>query len=567
MRGTRALAAVAATMAAASLLAACVTSPPPGMPGAAARQRLDLSPVDLARPPAYGAAVAALETPGSAGVQPRPDPETALPPREMPSEPAPAATGPLRISVEQAVLQALRNNRALGVQQLEPSITETFEDIERAVFDPLLFVEMERGRVRRTETDPNSRGPGAITTDDITATAGLAQTLPTGTDLELSVSRDGNWGNNSRRQDEVRGGVTLTQALLRGADIEANLARIHQVEIDTLSSVYELRGFTEALIADVEFAYWDLVLAQRRIEIFQNGLAVARQRLEETGRRVQVGQLPETELAATRAEAALREQDLIDARSTMAKARLRLLQRLNPLSAEGWDRAVEATEEPPIAAIPEDSVEDRVALAVDLRPELNQARLDIERDRLEVVRTRNGLLPRLDLFMTLGKSGYAASFGEAGRDIDGPSYDISAGMRFEIPVGNRQARALHRGALLSREQSLRSLENLAQLVSLDVRTAHLEMLRAREQIGASAATRTLQEEVLRAEQAKFGVGTSTAFAVAQAQRDLLQSQIDEVGAIIAYRKALIDLYRLEGSLLKRRGIEAPGDERLTLTRL
>ncbi|MGE4218800.1 MAG: TolC family protein [Alphaproteobacteria bacterium] len=560
------IAGIATAIATAAVLMGCIASPPPGMPGVAARQRLDLTPVDLARPPSYGAAASALAAPGSPGIEPRPDPETALPSRLGTDAPEPAASGPLAISVEQAVLLALRHNRALGVQQLEPSIAETFEDIERAVFDPTLFVEMERGRVRRTETDSTSRGPSVVTSNDVTATAGMTQTLPTGTDLELSVSRDGSWGNSGRRQDEVRGGVTLTQALLRGASIEANLARIHQVEIDTLSSVYELRGFTEALIANVEFAYWDLVLAQRRIEIFQNGLAVARQRLDETSRRVQVGQLAETELAATRAEAALREQDLIDARSTMAKARLHLLQLMNPSSAEGWERAIVATEEPHVTSIPEDTVEDRVALALDLRPELNQARLDVERDRLEVVRTRNGLLPRLDLFMTLGKSGYAASFGDARSDIGGPSYDVSAGMRFEIPVGNRQASALHRGALLSREQSLRSLENLAQLVSLDVRTAYLEMLRARDQIGASTATRALQEEVLRAEQAKFNVGSSTAFSVAQAQRDLLQSQIDEVGAIVAYRKALIDLYRLEGSLLKRRGIEAPGGEKLELSR-
>jgi outer membrane protein len=33
-----------------------------------------------------------------------------------------------------------------------------------------------------------------------------------------------------------------------------------------------------------------------------------------------------------------------------------------------------------------------------------------EQQRLETVVTRNGLLPRLDFFITLGKTGYADSF-------------------------------------------------------------------------------------------------------------------------------------------------------------
>ena len=48
--------------------------------------------------------------------------------------------------------------------------------------------------------------------------------------------------------------------------------------------------------------------------------------------------------------------------------------------------------------------------------------------------------------------------------------------------------------------------------------------------------------------------------VAQAQRDLLVSRIAEVQALANYLKALIDLYRQDGSLLERRGISAPGRE-------
>ena len=81
---------------------------------------------------------------------------------------------------------------------------------------------------------------------------------------------------------------------------------------------------------------------------------------------------------------------------------------------------------------------------------------------------------------------------------------------------------------------------------------------------ATAATRKLQQESLRAETEKFRVGKSTALLVARAQRDFVTSQLTEIEAAITYLKALTELYRLEGSLLERRGITAPGREPVDL---
>lgn len=74
------------------------------------------------------------------------------------------------------------------------------------------------------------------------------------------------------------------------------------------------------------------------------------------------------------------------------------------------------------------------------------------------------------------------------------------------------------------------------------------------------------EEKLRIETEKLRVGKSTSFQVAQAQRDLLASRIAEVQALTNYLKALIDLYRQDGSLLERRRISAPGREPVKLSK-
>jgi outer membrane protein TolC len=195
-----------------------------------------------------------------------------------------------------------------------------------------------------------------------------------------------------------------------------------------------------------------------------------------------------------------------------------------------------------------------------MRPDLAEARLRLQRGDLELVRTRNGLLPQLDIYVTAGKSGYADRILDTA-DLSGEGYDVQAGLILRYPWQNSTARAANRRAIVSRAQAEESVANLAQLVEVDVRGAWIDLNRLREQAAATAATQLLQEEKLRAETEKFRVGKSTAFLVAQAQRDLLQAENDTVTAFAGCIKASIELYRLEGSLLARRGIQVPGPPR------
>jgi len=157
----------------------------------------------------------------------------------------------------------------------------------------------------------------------------------------------------------------------------------------------------------------------------------------------------------------------------------------------------------------------------------------------------------------MGKTGYADSFSNSVKDIDGDGYDIVAGLTLEYPFGRKGDKARHKRALLSRSQAEKAVSNMAQFVQIDVRTAYIEVNRTQEQVTSTAATRKFQEEKFRAETEKFKVGKSTTLLVAQTQRDLVAGRIYEIKAMVSYLKALVELYRLEGSLLNRRGIASP----------
>ncbi|MGB5986229.1 MAG: TolC family protein [Desulfobacterales bacterium] len=480
-----------------------------------------------------------------------------------------AAAGPLKVTLGEAILLCLENNRSLVIERLNPSIRQTYEAQERALFDPVTNADLAFGRIKE-ERFAGSRSEiereiGTDTTDSAEGVISLEQYFPSGTALKLeagSQMEDESFYGDSFY--ETRLGMTLTQALLRGYGSDVNLARLKQARLDTRISEYELRGFTESLVAQVERTYWDYALARRQIEIVEESLKVTRQQLDETQELIEVGRLAKVELAAVQAEVAAQEQALIDARAGKETIRLQLLRLFNLGGAGSWQREVELIHQPTLPDIKLEAVVMHVNVAMRMRPVLNQARLETMREDLQLVQTKNGLLPLLNLFITLGRSGYASSFGGSLADVDEEGYDALAGIRLNYPILNRDAKAQHRRALLTREQVQKALENLSQLVEVDVRSAYIQVDRAKQQIDASAVTRMFDEQKLNTETEKLRVGKSTSFLVAQAQRDLLVSRIAEIRALANYLKALVDLYQQDGSLLERRGVLAPGREQVAV---
>lgn len=468
-----------------------------------------------------------------------------------------AASEGLSLTIPEAVLMALEQNRAMAVARLSPQIQRTFEQTQRASFDPVLSGDV--AREDSEEQDLNQSGSAVTTskTRNVTGNVALDQPLPTGTHILLGGSTEIDKADDSDVElAGTRLGLTVSQSLLKGFGTGANLADLRQARLDTAISEYEFSAFAMTLVAQVEKGCWDYELAGSQVDIVRESLRLAEQQLDETRERIRIGKLASVERAAAEAEVASRREALINAESSLTTARLRLLRLLNAPTSNLWNRTVEIRiPTDPQAPVPDDP-EDHVQVALRLRPDLNEARLALERNELEVVKTRNGLLPKLDFFITLGQSGYADSFSESVGSDDAD--DVTVGLLAQYPLGARSERAAHRRAVLSREQAGYAVENLSQVIQVDVRTAYVEMRRSEEQVAATRATRRLQEETLRAETEKYRIGKSTSLLVAQAQRDYVQSQINEAQAVANSFKAAIDLYRLDGSLLERRGLNVSG---------
>ena len=463
----------------------------------------------------------------------------------------------LRCTVEQSILMALENNAAFRVQRLTPQIVRTREDAARSAFDPALSGSVSRGQRHGPAfvLQPNATSDVQVADNTTAAAAALTTTLPTGTSIELGGETSIEHPMNDLAVS--RAALTVTQPLLNGFGTEPNLVLLRQTRLDTRISAYELRAFALSLVAEVEQAAWDYVLTGAQLDVFRESARLAEQQLVETRERIRVGKLAELEVVAAEAERALRLEGEIDAASAHAAARLRLIRLLNPARPDRWQLMPVILDEPVPPESPLGDVEGCITIAMQQRPDLNQARLGIERGDLELVKTRNGLLPKLDFFASLGRSGYASSFDQSVKGKKGDGYDTLVGVRLNYPLGNRSARADQRQAVLNREQAGEALTNLCMLAQEDVRAAWVEAERARQQVSATRATRALQQRKFEAETAKFREGKSTALLVAQAERDLLQSQIAVIRSAVTAITSRTELYHQEGSLLARRGIAVP----------
>ncbi len=460
----------------------------------------------------------------------------------------------LALTLREAVLGALARHPTVTIQRRQTEIARAASRAAGSAFEPELAVTVSGSEAKSQRFLGANPTPFELTSEQRRYGATLGARLPVGADVSVNAAVSGSLSSIYTDQYSGEIGVSVTQSLLRGFGPGPNLAELRRARRDVELSQIELEEVGARLVAEVETAYWELYLAGQEQRIQQESLALAQRQLEESRERVAVGRLPDLELAAVRAELATRDKVLIDARSRHERTRLDLLSLLNPDSAGVWQCALVPVDTPSVPVAGLDSLAVHEELALRCRTDLRQARLQLAKAELEVVRTRNGLLPRLDLFIALGRTTYARSFADGLPDLGSPFYSASVGASFEVGAANLRPRAEHARALATEDQAALALRNMELLTRRDVRAAYVEAWRSAQQIEASRVARELQQQKLAAEQEKFRVGRSTNFLVLQAQRDLTGSQLDEARARVAHLLALLELQRLDGTLLARRGI-------------
>ncbi|MGI8907152.1 MAG: TolC family protein [Candidatus Sumerlaeaceae bacterium] len=470
-----------------------------------------------------------------------------------------------RITLMAAICQALGANQNLRVEKLRPEISNFGIMSAESEFDTNLDAGVFYRVSKRSTLGPSSTdgtttfsgsGEDTAVSRDVDANIGVSGRLPTGTNYRLGFDATRSSSNSTQPFYSSALNANITQNLLRGAGCDVNLIRVFTAKNDFVSSLYQLQQVLINLVTDVQNSYWDVFLALRTLQIQRTAYDVARQLRLRAEEFVRVGRAAPLEALSAQAEEASRISAVINAASDLKQRELEFLRLINPeCLATGW-RALVYPAEAPILPSERLVPEERVRLARYYRPDLRQGQIDLANGELEVVRTENGLLPQLDLVADYSLAGSSDRLSHAVgkvRDGDFPTYRV--GVQFSYPLQNRAATAAYRRANFQRRLAEEAIRNFCQIIDVDVRSAIVEIERTRRLIDSTRVTEALRIRELEAESEKFRVGRSTQINVNQAQRDLVQAQLDTVRSEIANIKAYLELYRAEGTALQRRGIE------------
>jgi outer membrane protein len=358
----------------------------------------------------------------------------------------------------------------------------------------------------------------------------------------------------------------IAQPLLRGAGRANNTRYIAIAKTNKNIAAAILEQQMISTIAGVESLYYDLVSLQNSVQVQQGALKAAQELLDNNRQQLQVGRLAPIEV--TRSEAlvetsqlaltqiiALRDQQENVLRSVLAPQSLN-----NP---DGNLREIVATDElsvpTDVAASP---VSQLISEALEQRPDIRQAKLQVSNGERAVAGSANARLPEVDLYGAFQSRGVlSTSLIPTGGDVEAiptggirASRVFEAGIQFNFPVQNRVAEAdFATDRVQLREQRLRLNQMRAQAAA-EVRNAVIGLATAKQAAQAAAATRQLQQQLLNAEIEKFRTGYSTNFAVIQQQTYLAEAETTEIMAQAAWKKSATQLERALGNTLKRQGI-------------
>jgi len=476
------------------------------------------------------------------------------------------ATSPARpLSLQDCIQLALQHNLDLQIDRYNPQIAQFNLQGDYGAYDPTFNLS---GQHDHNEAGNQILGggfviPGSIS-DDNAFNGGLSGALPSGATYSLQGSARDQYGHSFAvltngtliqqpfENSGASASITATQPLLKNLWIDNNRLVIHISRNRLKYSEVQLKLQIMQIITTLEQAYYDLVYNRENLNVQQKAVELAERLVMENRKRLEVGALAPLDLQSAEAQAASSRAAVISASSQLGTQERLLKSMITDAYSSEWANVTLEPVGKLTAPVPVLNLQDSWAKGLAQRPELLQAKLDVERLGIQLKYDKNQLLPELDVFGTYGYNGSGKEFSGALGDLQGtdrPFYTY--GGRISVPLSNLKARSNYKADKANMQQVVLALKQLEQntliLIDNDIGTIRANY----DQVQATRAAREYEEAALDAEQKKLESGKSTTYTVLQVQRDLTTARGNEIQALDTYNKSLTQLSLHEGSTLDR----------------
>ncbi len=496
----------------------------------------------------------------------------------------------VELSLKSVMVLALKNNLQIAFESLGPGISETEIDREKSVYDPNISLQLSKDRrVTQVGNFLSGAGNDSVWQQNWGLEADVKKKFVTGTSAELKWNGTDSTTDflfqslNPQYQSELN--LSLTQPLLRDFGIDVGKSMIKIANLNFKISEEQFRKNVMDILYQIERYYWNLYFQIKDLEAREKSLKLAEDLLREFKIKIEAGTLAPVEIYQAEAEVAERKQDLIVARDLRRDTEDDLKSALNFYEKEQyWDLTIIPADAPRPTVMKEELMES-MKEAFEYRPDYNQAKMEIEARNIMVKYTKNQVLPRVDIFGTIGTMGLGGRSSSETADFmgggggffqnlfaekpdlwsrhwddvadsmaSGDFYNYLIGLKIEFPLGNRFAKSQYSKAKIEVARAVTWLRDLENTIINEVREAVRQVETDTERVKAAKASLRFSQEKLKAEEKKYEVGLSTTHDLLEFQEDLARATSREALARADYMKNLADLARVKGMLLKKNNI-------------
>jgi hydrophobic/amphiphilic exporter-1 (mainly G- bacteria), HAE1 family len=508
------------------------------------------------------------------------------------------------LALRDAIALALENNKDIEVARQNVRVAEFDLLGAQGVYDPRLSTGAFYERAENPISSFLSGGQnGSVIQSDFAGNARLeGQTPFLGGSYRLDLSSGRFTTNNEftalNPSFPTSMTATYTQPLWRGLKFDNSRRQIEIARKNLSLTDAQFRQRAIDTITNVQRAYWDLVFALRSLQVQRDAVTVAQTQLDHNKRLVEQGQLAPIDIVAAESQIFSYEQGVFSALEEVSRAENNLKNMIaeNKQSAI-WTESVVPTD-PVELSVPQVALPDALKMAMENRPELQQANVVKEINQIDQRYFKNQAKPAVDLVGQYGINGLAGAISTTGVNpftasqlqlrqrvdelsrLEGldplpiiPPQTLSpdllggfgtsvenllsnrfnnfrVGVQISLPLRNRTAEAQLGRSLVEGERIATQREQLEQGIEVEVRNALQSMRSAESRLRAAIATREANEQQFASEQRKLEAGQSTTFLVLERQTALTTARGMELKAQTDLNKAIADLQRATGNALR-----------------
>ena len=312
-----------------------------------------------------------------------------------------------------------------------------------------------------------------------------------------------------------------------------------------------------AATADLEKARDDIrvAVAQAYVQILYNQelLRVAREQashdeelLNQVRERLAAGKVSEAEVSAQQATLAQSRQSEIQAEGNLQVSVLELTQLLELPSPEGFSVVAPTVDDPSQLLLmrPEAIYEE----AVEVKPSVEAAKLNVESAELSIARAKGAYLPSLSLNGGLGTNFYtnskyaAAPFGEQIKN----NFSQYVGLSLSIPIFQRfNTRNNVRTAQINFKSQQIQLESVKKALYKEIQQAYYNAVSAQARFVGSRESAVSARQHYELTEEKYRVGKAGVADYNDARNSWLRAESEHIQARFQclYQTKLLDFYR------------------------